>query len=242
MEQIPEISGILGQFETVKSFALSTYKKIKDSSSTYLYSGWFGEVEAVIDEYSDAFVQFNSLKNKIKFDIYLKSISISRRYETQDAKKAMLRIVVQCEKAIGLLKKIEAPIPQFAIETLGSLREELKKISDSIEDLNYFRNLDEAIKEYENGHYLASALISSRVIVYLLDRVSGETIKEKIQTLKRDGLLEGKRRDVKESIIKSLKLARNFTSHDIQIFPSPTESLSLLSDSITLLKMLSKIA
>jgi len=122
---------------------------------------------------------------------------------------------------------------------MESLRKELDKVSKKLKNVNYYRNLEEAINEYEHGHYLASALISSRTIVYLLDQLKGKDINEKIKRLEEGGILK-KRKDIKESIIKSCKLSRNFTSHDIKIFPKSTESLSLLADSITLTELLSE--
>lgn len=238
-----DISAHLSHLEKIKLLSenlhtiISNNSLITDASSCCSKA----EFEAIVNQYNDAVIFFNTyVKDNIKSHIDMTLFNVQDYCSNGYAKRILLEIICQCEKIIGALKKSEVPIPLGDIETLDSLRKELEEISDKTKDINYCRNLEESVKEYENGHYLASTLISSRVIDFLLSQVSGNTTEEKISSLIKDGLLEKGRRDVKESIIKSSKLARNFVSHDIGIFPSPSESLSLLSDSITLLKLLKK--
>jgi hypothetical protein len=95
----------------------------------------------------------------------------------------------------------------------------------------------EGIREYEKGHYLASALISSRVIIYSLDKIPGKTDEEKVKRLRSKGKIEKNRKDLEQQFLKASKKARNFFSHDIKVFASPEEALSLLSDSIRIVKL-----
>ena len=98
------------------------------------------------------------------------------------------------------------------------------------------KNFKETIKEYESGHFLASAFITSRVIRYILDKIEGETDDEKIRSLISRGVIQKNRKDIHTSIIKASRRSRNYLSHDIGIFPDSSDSLSLLGDSISLLK------
>jgi len=55
------------------------------------------------------------------------------------------------------------------------------------------------------------------------------------------GIIEKGRKDVHESIIKASRRARNFFSHDIKVFPRPSEAHSLLGDAIGILEKVSKV-
>lgn len=74
-------------------------------------------------------------------------------------------------------------------------------------DINYERNLNEAINEYEKGHYLASALITGRVIIYIHEQFDGKTDEEKIKFLQDKNIIEKSREGeaVKAFIIKASK-------------------------------------
>lgn len=145
--------------------------------------------------------------------------------------------MTECDKALGVLQKLASlPLTPEVIDKLTSLRQELEKISI---DINYEKNLKEAIKEYEQGHYLASALISSRVIIYSLNKIPGKTDEEKLNFLAEKGKIEAGRGDLRKQFIKASKEARNFFSHDIKIFATPEEALSLLSDCVRIVKLVS---
>jgi hypothetical protein len=154
--------------------------------------------------------------------------------------KALLRkLDIECDKAIGVLESIATPLSKEVLDKLTSLRKELEKLS-GILDINYERNFLEAINEYEKEDYLASALISSRVIIYALEQIPGKPDEVKVKFLQEKGIIEKGRKDVHESIIKASRKARNFFSHDIKVFPTPSEALSLLSDARGILEKVSK--
>ena len=127
------------------------------------------------------------------------------------------------------------------LDKLTALREELEKLSEVLPDINYERNLKEAINEYEKGDFLASALISSRVTIYALNQIPRKSDEEKVNFLQDEGIIEKGRKDVHESIIKANRKARNFFSHDIKVFPASSDTLSLLGDAIGILKIVSKV-
>jgi hypothetical protein len=57
-----------------------------------------------------------------------------------------------------------------------------------------------AIEESEQTHHLASALIASRVIIYVLEKIPGKSDGEKIDNLFQKGLIPEKREDVRTSL------------------------------------------
>ena len=139
------------------------------------------------------------------------------------------------------MESITTPLSKEELDKLTSLRKELEKLSEILPDINYERNLNEAIDEYEKGDFLASALITSRVIIYALGQIPGKSDEEKVKFLREKGIIEKERKDVHESIIKANRKARNFFSHDIRVFPTPSEALSLLSDAIGILGIVAKV-
>jgi len=89
------------------------------------------------------------------------------------AESHVLRTIdMECDKAIGVLESIATPLSKDELDKLTALRKELEKLSDVLSDINYERNLKEAIDEYEKGDYFASALISSRVIIYAVNQIT----------------------------------------------------------------------
>ncbi|MCK4732926.1 MAG: hypothetical protein KAT65_10765 [Methanophagales archaeon] len=117
----------------------------------------------------------------------------------------------------------------------------MEKLSEVLPDINYERNLSEAIDEYEKGDYFASALISSRVIIYALNQIPGKSDEEKVKFLHGKGIIEKGRKDIHESTIKAGRLARNVFSHDIKVFPTLSEAHSLLGEAIGILEKVSKV-
>jgi hypothetical protein len=151
----------------------------------------------------------------------------------------LLEIVSESGKAVGMLIKMSSPnLTPNEITKLTSLRNEVDGLNVNIE---YGKNINQAIAEYELGHHLASALISSRVIIYCLDHISGKNDEDKIKHLVDTGKITGKRTDLKKLLVKASKEARNFYSHDIKVFASNAEALSLLGDSVKIVHLISTL-
>lgn len=106
--------------------------------------------------------------------------------------------------------------------------------------VNYERNITEALSELEGGHFLASSLISSRVIDRYMDAISGKTDDEKIAFLIEKKIIKNEEKDVKSSILKAARLARNVLSHNLDI-PTTKEAFSLLTDAFKLSEIVSKL-
>lgn len=236
----PDIAGVLRQFESIKKHATLLRQSIIRSS----YYDSEEEVVSLVEDFKDAKTHFDMIKYKQQFDTYLRTINIPERIyrlKTGEQKALLREIDIECDKAIGVLESIATPLSKDELDKLSSLRAELEKLSEVLPDINYGRNLEEAIDEYEKGDFLASALISSRVIIYALGQIPGESDEEKVKFLREKGIIEKGRKDVHESIIKASRRARNFFSHDIKVFPRPSEAHSLLGDAIGILEKVSKV-
>lgn len=145
-------------------------------------------------------------------------------------------ITIRCNSTVEFIRHIISPISLKEANKLQSLREQLEKISSTQNMEIFLKNIGEAIKEYESSHFLASALISSRSIIYIIDQIKGTTDEDKINTLIRKKVISKKRKDITINLIKACRKSRNYFSHDIKISPDPSDSLSLLGDSVNLLQ------
>lgn len=111
----------------------------------------------------------------------------------------------------------------------------MKKLD--LPNIYFEKNIDEAIRECEQGHFLASVLISGRIIRYILDQIPGKDIEDKIETLREKGVINKERKDIRESVIKAARMARDFSVHNIEIMPQSPDALSLLGDAVNILKL-----
>jgi hypothetical protein len=134
-----------------------------------------------------------------------------------------------------------APLSKDDFENLAALKEKLEGLSEVLPDINYEINVNEAINEYERSAYLASALISGRVILYALNQIRGESAEEKAQFLREKGIIEEDKKDVYKSILNADKRARDLYSYDISVFPSSSDALLLLGDAIQILEIVSNV-
>ena len=238
----PDVAGVLSQFKSIKKQAIQVRQFIIDGfnreTPKYGLALEISGLGSLIEEFKDAKTHFDMIRYKHKFAVYLQSIEMLRAPN----KIAVLRVIeIECDKAIGVLESIATPLSKDELDKLTALRRELEKLSEVLPDINYGRNLEEAIDEYEKGDFLASALISSRVIIYALDQIPGKSNEEKVKFLHEKGIIEKGRKDIHESIIKAGRLARNVFSHDIKVFPTLSEAHSLLGEAIGILERVSKV-
>ena len=133
-----------------------------------------------------------------------------------------------CEIAKLFISSLTGKISHEDIDKLYSLRQEIEPLRRSNPKL--YQHLENAIEEYENGHYLACALIAGKIFIYCHENIlTGKSEKEKAEVLVEKGLLEEK---LKESFLRGGRLARNYFSHDILAYPKPHDSLDLLSQAV----------
>lgn len=224
-----DVGGLIRQFETIRETVISLFNACSKGDWLFFRS----EFEALVEEYEDAKNHFDKIKSDSKIELR----SIYTLDDTRILRKVLIQMPIECDKALGVLRKLAAPaLTPDVIDKLNSIRQELEKISI---DINYEKNLEEAIKECEQDHYLASALIFSRVVIYSLNKIPGGTDEEKLESLKSNKKIGAGRKDEESQFLKASRRARNFFSHRIDTFPSPEEALSLLSDCVRIVKLVS---
>ncbi|HUV80631.1 MAG TPA: hypothetical protein VMW40_07430 [Candidatus Bathyarchaeia archaeon] len=206
----PDVAGVLRQFKSIKKQAIQVRQFIiggfNRETPEYGLILEISGLGSLIEEFKDAKTHFERIRYKHKFAVYLQSIEMLRAPNNI----VVLRVIeIECDKAIGVLESIATPLPKDELDKLTALREELEKLSEILPDINYERNLSEAIDEYEKGDYFASALISSRVIIYALNQIPGKSDEEKAKFLREKGIIEKGRKDTHVSILKAGRLARN---------------------------------
>jgi hypothetical protein len=203
---------------------------------------YIGEIESVIEEYESARSSFEKMQDP-QSSVRLPHIALDSSWtnELLALKGYLRKVIIGCETAIGSLEPRISPIPESDLNKLASLRKELKDISGRLSDPNYETNCTMALEEYEKGHFLASALISGRVIIYALAQLPGGSTEEKIKLLTEEGRIEKTKDNVYESfILKADKKARNFSSHNIKVFPTASDAISLIGDAVGILKFLTE--
>lgn len=233
----PDVAGVLNQFKSIYAHAIAFHKGLMQRSRP----DYQDEVKVLVEEFNQAKVDFDKIRRKREIDVYLITILLPSYLNYGGQKALLTKIKIQCDKAIGVLESIALPLSKTDLDKLTTLRTELNKLSEVLADVNYERNINDAINEYEQGHYLASSLISGRVIKYAMDQIPGDSDKDKVKFLREEGIIEKGRKDVQESILKASRKARNFFSHDIKVYPTPSEALSLLSEAFGILKIVSKL-
>lgn len=233
-----EIAGLIGQFKTIINLA----NTIKVEEETALSDVNTSKLKALVEEFNSLVYEAASVGTKLGSHFYLSSISPLEIIDGLegyfcgpiDAQRAITQIQSRSSKAIAFLEKVMMPtLSKEQMDELKSLRKELEKVND----INCQKNLLKSIEESEQAHHLASALIASRVIVYVLEKIPGKKDEEKVNNLFQKGLIPEKREDVKSSLLRACRLTRNTLSHRIEIFPDPAEALSILANSITLSKL-----
>lgn len=227
------------QFESVKSQAKQLRQSIRDS-----LSGPVEELKSLVEAYKDAKLHFGGIASEQNINVYLRDIEVKGRdYSAVYKQKALSReIDVECDKAIDILENMAAPLSKDDLESLAALKGQLETLSEVLPDINYEINVNEALNEYERGAYLASALISGRVILYTLNQIRGESAEKKVRFLREKGIIEkGGKEEVYESILNADKRARDLFSFDLSVYPSSSDALLLLGDAIGILEIVSNV-
>lgn len=135
------------------------------------------------------------------------------------------QLSVECATATGYLETLSSPISTAEKDKLESLRHQIA----SLENFNghLHTHVNAAISEYEGAHYLASALLAGKSILYAWEQFPGKTSEEKAGNLIQAKLLK---EDLKGQSLKAEKKARNYFMHDISAIPQPQEALALAAE------------
>jgi hypothetical protein len=236
---VRDAEDIAKEFESVKELTKQLRQSIPDS-----LFGPTEELGIAVEAYKIAKMHFGRIAAEHKLKVYLRDIETKGRdYSAVYKQKALLRdIEAECDKGIEALQSLPAARSEAEQEQLATIKNQLVDLSGTLSDINCEFHLMEALNEYERGSYLASALLSSRVLLYAIDHFCADTEGDPELATDADAAeLNGENltTDVCESLVRAGAKAKVFFSTDLTIFPSSSDALSLLSDAIELLSLLS---
>ena len=149
--------------------------------------------------------------------------------------KSLERLKHECEMAVTFLESLLYELTPDEVDKLNSLRNELNSIKAI--DLGIHLHLENALMEYENRHYLSVAILSGKVIVYVLEQIRGKSYEEKLKELESRNILP---KDLKADFLNAAKRARNYYTHNIDTSPVASDALDMLAKSFQFANILKK--
>ena len=128
---------------------------------------------------------------------------------------------------------------RLRLNTLMGLRREIDVLLAGGLDQDVYKNLLEAISGYEEGSYLASALIVSRAITYMIEKLGGKRkpVEEFVEELVKAGLIPKDRKDEQRELLMAIRMARNFLAHRVDVYAKPEDVLILLGGAMKLARV-----
>jgi hypothetical protein len=155
-----------------------------------------------------------------------------------DARRILDKLFIGCDAIErGLEALLHPAIEPETLDKLRSLREKLEELEKKGLGLNLARNLREAIDELEQGHHLASTMISARVVRYIVENLPGRDDDEKVENMVEMGIVHKDRKDEQKKQLTTMRLARNYLSHRVDLFPEPQDALLLLAGAFKLAEL-----
>jgi len=183
-----ELEAVLANARVLKRFAEELLEEVKRSSGSVdaervkRLAANYGEVRNWVAERA---YKIGLLMPYIEGDIfYYEFFSKPKLSLSRGEAIAVLQDVIRgCEVAErGLEALLRLHVEPRVLDELNSLRRELEELESRGLDPNIVKNLREAIAEAEQGHYLASAIIASRVICYVISKIPGERMRTRPST------------------------------------------------------------
>lgn len=213
----------------------------KPGSTPWVYSSLCDEVDILIKEYNWLVPHINKLFENIDLSLKLKELKLvdasfermrdDNSYPTID--KKLIYISLKCSRILAILRNMATSSKEIK-NKYDDLKIEIKELEKELPK-PVIRDLYEAIEEFELNKRLGAVLICGRLIVFHLDMVKGN-INQKVEELKKKGLLKNK--GASEFIFKADKGVRELFSHDVNYFPSPSETISFLGDAVRIVKII----
>jgi len=235
------------------------FKSIKQKAEDLLHEEKSGsispsDVEALIQEFNTALISLFSsgVKTSIQqmderelssvMTLYISEVLSRTRglpMPVGKLRSPLLKLIARCDDVLGTLEALLKPVvPPETLDTLRGLREEIDELAISGLGENVYRNFLEAISECEEGHYLASALIASRAIVYMIEQMGGNRPTDEIVKMLVDtGLIPKDRKDEQRELLMAIRTARNFLAHRVDVYAGPDDALLLLGASVKLARI-----
>ncbi|MGA2626117.1 MAG: hypothetical protein ABSF63_03530 [Candidatus Bathyarchaeia archaeon] len=187
------------------------------------------QTKALVDSYETGRNMFASVSTDM-FPAYLQHTPGGQQVGL------LQQLSVECAAAVGFLETLSSPISTSDKDKLESLRHGITSLETF--NGNLFTHVSGAISEYEEAHYLASALLAGKSVIYAWEQFPGKGSEEKVSKLLQEKLLK---EGLKEQFLRAEKKARNYFTHDISAIPQPQEALALVADACNLSMTLVKL-
>ena len=186
-----------------------------------------GRLPALVESYQTSRDAFQSITRETALEEVLGPEIKEGKAYVWPMKQTIMKLIVNCDSAVGYLKGLVTSVPKEVIDTLESQRKRITPIEGF--DAPLFKHLSKAIDEHELGHYLAAAMIAGKSANYVNEQLNGGTEEEKVEYLVQKKLLDP---NLRENFLKASRKTRNFYSHDLNAVPEPEEALNAVSDAV----------
>jgi len=242
-----DIQALHEQFQSIFEMSMYHLKAIKKKSIIT------SREEAISYNFFDSFnlarLDLLKLQTSLKFTVSIESFPKSYYTKLGDDELIglMNSLIIECSKALGIIKSsIKYNLSSKEKDKIDSIRTQINQmnLSTLVE-----KNINEAINNFENGNFLACSLITSRVITYTINKFPTEYLpdkkvfikkgsaEKKIEFLTDNNIIKKEQKDQQLRTIKYIKRARNFLVHDLNVSPDASDAISLLGDSLGILKI-----
>jgi hypothetical protein len=232
---------LLGQLNSIKVTTLTLYNTLC-SGRHFFAKSWTEWIKGIVKDYDNARKDFlrlvGNFLNPVELDNEICELDMMDARVHSHYVSVLRSIDAEISKGIGAL---QSPIESEKWDKLNSLRKEMAKLSAKLGNSDFKRNINEAIKECEQNHFLPSAMISGRVIMYTMQNIQGKNYEEKTEFLMAKNVIEKNRKELSDRLLRSAKLARDRFAHDISVFAESTDAVVLIGDAIEILKLYSKL-
>jgi hypothetical protein len=182
-------------------------------------------LQTLVSSYEMARIQFSMIAPDAK----IQPEYIECRGGSQPSEYVQIadRLKISCATALAFLRTLTSRIPARERDKVNSLRDQISPLESF--DANLFKHLILAVEEYENAHFLASALLAGKSVVYVLSRLPGTSDEEKVNNLVKSGAVK---QQLKDKSLNAARRARNYFSHDMSAFAEPSDALNSISDAV----------
>ena len=242
-----DIQALHEQFQTILELSIYHLKSMKKKNINTRQE--LAIAYNFFNSFNLARLDLMKLQTSLKFTVNIESFSKSHYNKLRDYDLIGLlnSLIIECTKALGIIKSsMKYNLSDNEKDKIDAIRKQisLMHLSTLVE-----KNIIEAINNFESGNFLASALITSRVISYAINKFPTEYLpdkkvfikkgstEEKIKFLIDNNIIDKEQKDQKLRTVKYIKKARDFLVHDLNVSPEASDAVSLLGDCLDVLKI-----
>jgi len=228
-----DVQALIAKFEKIEHMAANLYPEVGAGlpvepaveEAVESLSGRTYRLQALVSSYENARIQFLTIAPNAK--IRPEYMECRGGLQASEYVQIADRLKISCATALAFLRTLASRIPPIERDKMNALREQIAPLEDF--NANLFKHLMLAVEEYESAHFLASALLAGKSVVYVLSCLQGATDEEKVSYLVKSGLVKDQ---LKDNFLRAARKARNYFSHDMSAFAEPSDALNSISDAV----------